>query len=198
MQINLPIADERDADLGAARSMTKDDFMAIFQEIKEQASGSLSETGSVPPTVFLPSMGPEGVARVGVMPVGDLVNHPVGKDVLAMLINRLIEDPNHDFVVFAHEAWVLQANAKSPEEVERLREASQRSLADHPERTEAVVITIRSKETQAFAMMPITRGADGAVTDVGSGELVFPEENGHTMEGRFAAPQKRPAGAALH
>lgn len=197
MQINLPIADVRDAELGDARMMTKLDFEVIFKELREQAVGSLGETGSVPPIIFLPSMGPEGIARMGVMPVGDLVNHPVGKDILAMLMNRLIEDANHDFVVFAHEAWVLRADAKSPEEVDKLRSAARRSLENHPERTEAVVITLRSKDMQAFAMMTITRDASGAVSDLGAGELVFSGEDGHSIEGRLAAPQ-RPKGSTLH
>lgn len=197
MKINLPIADVRDPALGSARTMTKLDFEALFQELRVQAAGFLAQAGSLPPTLFLPSMGAEGIVRMGVMPVGDLVNHPVGKDILSMLMERLIEDPNHDFVAFFHEAWALHANATSPDEVDKLRSAARQSLEHHPDRTEAVVISIRSKDAQAFAIMPIARDASGAVSDLGHGELMFAGEDGHTMEGRFAAPG-RPPGATVH
>lgn len=87
---------------------------------------------------------------------------------------------------------MLQDNAKNPDEVDKIREAAKQSISDHPERTEAVVLTIRSKDTQALAMMAITRDAAGGIIDVNPGELIFPDEAGNTMEGRFAAP-RRPA-----
>lgn len=198
MQVNLPIASERDPELDPSREMNNEDFDLILQAIRSQALSSLDETGSVPPTVFLPSMGPTGIARVGIMPVGDLVNQPVGKDILAMIMSRLIEDPNHDFVVFAHEAWVLQAKAENPDEVEALRAAAKQSLENHPERTEAIVVHARSKSRQGLCIMAITRDGSGSIVDVAEGAMTFPHENGSTIEGRFAPTPTRPSNATLH
>lgn len=198
MQVNLPIASDRDPELEPSREMDNEDFDLILQAIRSQALASLDETGSVPPTVFLPSMGPTGIARVGIMPVGDLVNQPIGKDILAMIMSRLIEDPNHDFVVFAHEAWVLQAKAENPDEVEALREAAKQSLEHHPERTEAIVVHARSKSRQGLCIMAITRDESGSIVDVAEGFMTFPNENGSTFEGRFAPAPTRPSDATLH
>lgn len=198
MNINLPISDFRDDDLGDARPMTRNDFNTVFNAIREQALSTLLEHGQSPPTVYLLSLDSEGqILRVGVMPVGDLVNQPVGKNILAMLITRLMEDPNHDFVIFAHEAWVLRAQTQNPQEIETLREAFTQSLEHHPKRTEALVLSLRSKDDQALAALPIERDADGSVARVEDAELMFSGDQGQVMEGRFAAPG-RPPGATLH
>jgi hypothetical protein len=198
MQLNLPIASERDPELDPAREMTLADFDHILQATLSHALASLDETGSVQPTVFLPSMGPTGIARFGIMPVGDLVNQPVGKDFLALIMSRLIEDPNHDFVVFVHEAWFIQAKAVQPAEVETLRAAAKQSLAHHPKRMEALVVHARSKSRQGLCIMAITRDESGSILNVSEGTMSFPHENGSTFEGRFAPAPTLPNGATLH
>lgn len=197
MQVNLPIAQSRDEELGEPREMTKDDFKTIHDAVRAQSLAWLGEHGELPPTVYLPSMNEQGIARMGIMPAGDLVNHPMGKDILAMIMSRLIEDPNHDFVIFAHEAWVLLAKSDSKETVDELRAAAQGSIAEHPDRTEAVVINARSKNRQALCVMPIVRAEDGTISEIKEGEITFADENGASFEGRFAPP-RRPSGSTLH
>lgn len=197
MQINLPIADERDAELGPEREMTTADFEMASQAAIAQSLAWIGQQGEASPTVFIPSMGPEGILRMGVMPVGDLISQPVGKDILAMIMERLLEDPNNDFVVFAHEAWTLQATAGDPAAEQRLRDAAGGSIAEHPDRAEALVIHVRSKSRQALCMMPIIRDEHGSITEITSAPLCFPGEEGASIEGRFAAPA-RPRGATLH
>lgn len=197
MQIHLPLTQERDAELGEARVMTQENFESVFESIRQHALVAIAEQGAMTPLIFLPSLFEGGLVRMGIMPVGELINHPVGKDLLAEIMNRLIEDPNHDFVVFAHEAWMLMARGDDPGEAQRLREAASESIENHPERSEAVVITMRSRERQAMAIMPITRTADSSIVHVDPGHLIFPETEGHRIEGRFSAPT-RPPGVTLH
>ena len=197
MQINLPIAEERDEEFGPSREMTKDDFLTIHQAIRSQTIASITETGQMPPTVFLLSMAEANIARMGLMPAGDLVNHPEGKDILALIINRLLEDPNYDFVVFSHEAWILQAQADDENHVAELQDALKTTLANHPKRTEAFVINIRSKNRQAMCIMPIKRDAQGTVS-LDDGELIFSDALNANFQGRFTPPLTRPAGTTLH
>lgn len=193
MQVNLPLASSRDDELGPAREMGPADFHLVHQALRAQAMAALASSGTLAPTVFLPSMGLQAISRMGAMPVDDLVSEPIGKDILAMLMSRLIEDPNYDFVVFFHEAWILSAPAHDAERVEALRRAAQGSIERHPGRVEAALMHVRSKARQALCVMPIERSDDGSFSGLADGPLFFPNEDGGSFEGRFA-PAVHPAG----
>lgn len=192
----LKFDQERDASLGAARDMTRADFAIVFEEIKNHALGMMSSTGEMAPTVFLPSLAGDQIAKIGVMDVSMLVNDPRGKDVLGSLLTQMITHPDHDFCVFAHEAWVLKADALPGESMEQARDrmaaivGGNKSIAELPERQEALVLMVRSKTEQAMAMMPIVRDDSGEISEIQAGEgLVFPDANASFM-GRFAKPSE--------
>lgn len=186
--IQIQLAEERDDELGPARDMTRQDFLLAFDSVRQYATDALISQGAFSPTVLLPSLNESGIVRVGLMPVEPLVSDPQSKNILAELLAKLIEDPNHDFCIFAHEAWVLAVNADDPEAASALRAQAQLgSLEHHPQRGEALMIHIRSKDDQAFCMLPIERDASGSIVEIKPGELQFLSDS-VSLEGRFSAP----------
>lgn len=190
----LQFNQDRDEALGAPRDMTRADFATVFEEIKSHALSAMTSDGQLPPTVYLPSLAGEEIVKIGVMDVSPLVNDPRAKDALGGLLTHMLTHPDHDFCVFAHEAWVLKADALPGETPEQARDrmakvvGGNKSISEMPERQEAVVLMMRSKTEQAMAMLPIVRDeASGQITAIEPGEgLIFPDAG--AFMGRFAAP----------
>lgn len=197
LQINLDVATERDPDLGPAREMTEEDFNLACEHARAQAAAAIAHFGRAPATILLPSFGPEGLARMGVMPVDDLASQPIGKEFLVELARRLGEDANHDLVILVHEASLLSEPLSAANAVETLRSAMLSSVAAHPASVKALVVTIRSRSRLAVAMLPISRAEDGSVS-VDRAPLIFTDSDGVDLaEGRLLT-LSRPPGATLH
>lgn len=197
------LATDRDPDFGPDREMSESDFLAVKNVLGEQAAGSLRADGYLAPAVYLVTLGeaPGEVKRIGIMPVGQLVNQPQGKDIIVQIMEKMLTDANHDFVVFSHEAWVLKPNvdpANPGAALAAAREASKQSLEHHPDRGEAIVMQLRSKTRSALCISGFTRDADGDLAAIEDGELIFADTLGASMEGRMAPPAARRRGETLH
>lgn len=180
MDHSLSFDQPRDADLGETRPMERQDYLNVFEIVKDHAVGSLANEGEMPPTLFMPSISEGDVVRMGVMNVAPLLSGGPGKDILAGVIEKMLSHANHDFCVFAHEAWMIRAEARPGETPEQARERLGviGSLADRPDREEVLMILIRAKDGQAMATLPIIRDASGAIAEVAAGDgLIFPDEN---------------------
>lgn len=199
----LHIADERDSEFGPAREMSEADFAAVKKEMSEKASSVLLSSGDLPPAIYAVTMGESAgeIARIGIAPVAHLINEPQGKEVIVQVMEQMLTDPNHDFVVFAHEAWVLKAKVDAENKeasIAAAREAAKKSLEHHPERTEAIFMQLRSKSRSAVCVLDFGRDAQGQVAAIQNGELVFADAPNSTFEGRMAPPAARRGGATLH
>lgn len=196
-QINLAVATERDAELGPARAMTDEDFLCACEHARVQAEQAFFHCGRAPAVILLPSFGSEGIVRMGVMPVDDLVSQPVGKELLVELAHRLTADANYDLVVLVHEASVLSQSLSDEQSLDTLRSAMLSGVAAHPASVLRLVVTIRSQTRMAVAMLPIARLEDGSVS-VGLGALTFTDSPSVDLaEGRLLT-FSRPPGTTLH
>lgn len=188
---------ERSLEFGPQTTMGEREFQAALMMFSEAAKDSLFRDGSVSPMLFFPTFSNGSIARVGAMPVGELLASPEGKEMLATLTNRLFDNPNHDMTILAYEAWTLMTVAEVPagsampagSELAAAQLASAGSIEDHPDRTEAVFLLLRSRECQAFAYLPIARDPAGNIISVGEGTLSFPEPG--LMSGGLSRPSSR-------
>lgn len=184
-------ADERHAEFGPEEAMGEAEFKTAFSLFAQSAIRALLTSGEAPPMVFLPTFVDGSIVRLGAIPVGDFLGDADSKNALASLMERLLANPNHDLVVLSHEAWTVSVAAK-PGENPLADAAAMGSLAEHPDRQEALFFLLRSRQTQAVCFLPILRAPDGSVASIGEGELIFSSADGSSVSGRFAGtPPKR-------
>ena len=166
--------------LGPARIMSRADFKTVYDELSAKAREIFGLRGEFEPMLFMPALSEKGeILQIACMSAAPIMEGPGGKDELALAIEALTAMPNHDFCVFVHEAWTLKA--ASQEELER---CARKSLEHHPEREEALVFNVRSKDLHAIAMIPILRDGQSVCLGEGAG-LMFPGQD-ESFRGRFA------------
>lgn len=197
-------ATERDPACGQAREMADADFEAVQSFLGAKAQESLLSHGALTPTLFFVTIGekPGEIKRLGLMTIEEVMTESRAPEIIDDLMQKMLADANHDFVVFAHEAVVIQSDAElsAGEDVHAAAIAAAQNPMLQADRAEALVLRSLSKNRQALSIRTFTRGADGDIDSFKGGELIFPSVESasaeHTPE--QAALASRPPNATLH
>lgn len=124
-----------------------------------------------------------------------LMGDEEGKDLLSVVMPQILSGLGAFCVVLSAEAYTLLRGGVTEGEIMAERE-KYGGLADHPDATEVVMLTLETRERQRSLTFPILRKADGTL--IGLGENVSPEQDAVGIKGRFAQflkPIPAPEGA---
>lgn len=156
--------------------MQTEDFEALHQLVLSAVSDAINHDRDVPPVVLCAKMEDHQIAGLKVMDVSPFQDEEHGnKDALAAFIQMLASQEEIDLVAYVSEAWMVGGNSK--EEVDTSIRPS-----EHPDRKEAVVVSMLSHECQFFGIHHIERNPSRLVP--GSFGPA-----GNEMQGRFAREQ---------
>lgn len=148
-------------------SLTQTDFAAIAEHCYRVTSAVVAEGGVVAPIVIA------GTCRNGNLEVSYTslvaVRSDRDKNRIARFMQKLVQRPRFDFVVHITEAWVL-IGPNLPTG----------SIAQHPQRQEAVLFNILSKDCQTVVINPLHR----TPSRLERGRVNFDLE----VQGRFVRP----------
>jgi hypothetical protein len=157
------------------KTLTTEDFKAIAEfcyRAVEAARKALPATDILPPCVLF------GSIEEGKLVIYDKFCPPLEDDhdkrMLLLFMETLVQHPDIDFAVFIAESWML-ADSEDHDFTE--------SIADHPQRQEAVVFNILSKECQAIVANPLYRDPlrleRGEIITTIAGKMVRPKPPTH-------------------
>lgn len=118
----------------------------------------------------------DGSEDVLLVPVGDFLSTPVGKDGLAALIGVVMRNANVRYVIYASEAWMIKVPSDQQLPETHIPEGG---LENHPDREEAFFVEVYGREECLSINIPIFR-KDG-VRSLGNPEFIDGK-----MGGRFA------------
>lgn len=127
-------------------TLTEHDFQAIVDLCFAMTGDTLQDMPAgetLPPVVLM------GAKRNGDMVIKGAMMPPTldgaaDKDAVTLFMTSIVQTPAIDFVVLVAESWVV-AHAKE-------HDPPQQSIANHPQRQEAVIFNIMSKDSQAVAV----------------------------------------------
>lgn len=150
-------------------SLTQLDFAAIAEHCYGVTSAVVAEGGEVAPIVIA------GTCRNRTLTVSFTKLVPTGSDRdknrLARFMQQLVQRPRFDFVAHVTEAWVL-LDPDLPQITG--------SIANHPQRQEAVIFNILSQDCQTIVINPLHRNP----SRLERGRVDFSME----VRGRFVRP----------
>ncbi len=182
----------RKLEFGPKEPMGIEDFRRVFEIFAQDAGNRLLQTGTAEPMLFLPTLSEGQILRLGVMPVGHLLATEESKRELAELMDRLLENPNHDILLLSHEALIARVEVPAGEDPQAAIDEALRSGKMTPESgaQDVLFFVLRSSDAQAICHLPILRDASGAPVGLGEGELIFSGLG--EFSGDFSgAPKKR-------
>ena len=124
-----------------------------------------------------------------------LMDDEEGKELLSVVMPQILAGLRAFCVVLSAEAYTLLKSGVTEEEIMAERE-KHGGLSKHPDATEAVMLTLETRERQRTLTFPILRKPDGTL--IGLGENVSPEHDAEQIKGRFGQflqPIPAPEGA---
>ena len=128
-----------------AKTLSKAEFEAVAEHCFAAASQAVAKRQRVQSLLLL------GRIRDGVVQIGEVmsvpVNRPEDREMLAALMETIVQRPTLDFVVHVTEAWLLLNPTSLPT----------KSIANHPKRQEAVTFNILSKDCQIVVINRLHR-----------------------------------------
>lgn len=150
-------------------TLTREQFAAVADHCYHVASATLAKDGEVPPVLMIGRFrrGKLRILAAGFVPVEDASD----KAKLTMSMQLLAREPRVDFVVHITEAWMLHNPVELPAD----------SIAAHPQRQEAVIFNILSRDCQILVVNPLHRDP----LRLERGEVNFSLE----LRGSMARPQ---------
>jgi hypothetical protein len=150
--------------------MIPEKYHAHIEMIVSAARGFLSEGGDLQAMAFLGKFG-EGVVPIPV--------HMGDKDRAAAMVKAICKITRPDYVMMISEAWMVERKESRVENDEYLK--SYTGLSDHPDRIDAVFLTLETREGLWFGYSRIKSLGDNAR---GFDDLQF--ELTKELEGRFS------------
>lgn len=153
----------------------------VYQFIAERAVEALQFDGEVPPTLLMMSLPPGAKEPVAVSAIDPTLVHALQRDgtrknALMALVRSLLDaaHPAHasaaqqmgahpNLIVHVSESWLVK---KRIDEGGESLATFEGSLADHPERSEAIMIALHSLRGTLIGTCPMTRDAAGKASAV--------------------------------
>lgn len=148
----------------------------VYQFIAERAVEALEFDGEVVPTLLMMSLPPGAKEPVAVSAIDPRLVHALQRDgtrknALMALVRSLLDaaHPAHvsaaeqmgahpNLIAHVSESWLVK---KRIEEGGESLATFEGSLAEHPERTEAIMVALHSLRGTLIGTCPMTRDADG-------------------------------------
>ena len=124
-------------DLEAAITQCVEDAKRVMLEcIKDETS--------LPPAMMVYVSG-----AISIIDTTPFMTNGMTKDLLAMMMKRALAKPEVDMVMLCAEAWMLKQKLTDPDPTE--------GISNHPDRTEALIINVMTKDDNFFFGFPVDR-----------------------------------------
>ena len=128
------------------KTLTHDDFQLVADHCYHVTRKIVRKGKTVAAVVIAGTVGERGVNVK--LSIGAPMEDDTDKYMVTQLTEALVQHPDIDFVAMVSEAWFVATKDKRDLEG---------SLADHPDRQEAVIFNILSKDCQIVVMNPLHR-----------------------------------------
>ena len=155
------------------RTASRAEFERMADTLLDMAVSDYLVSMELSPKLVVMGANPDAEAqpgyRFGLIPVAELMTAAAGvpgEVVLGALVEKLVKDPEVLVVGHMAEVWTVQY---TPDERERL--GAQLNPEADPNRSELLLMCLRSPEYVALKTFPLVR--EGQKTTIGQGQMMF-------------------------